>query len=404
MRTAASLNNLGCYGASPSIHPAPSRQLSPRRFTNLPPTLRGEQRQHPITRNTVVNRRFSGQDHRLQASCLTVHTLVANSTLPRDIRTKAVVGRCLEMCLWHGGRPLPKSSSTEIGWFCGCVGILSSGSCVPIRMFNSHLMFLLILLRSQRCLWICFFRHAFSGHPTSKKHLPQTSSCMTSCKSRQRCARKSPSNALKEGIIKDMIRVRFKIFLSSSTTMTPYQLTSSIRSPGRSTTFMEFSPNGRFLAIGDRDLSSLFVLDNRTGYYPNLSVTTPAEPTALAWDTTETFYVGLSDGHFIHYRINLENNELIKGVVNNFFYGGFPATAIALNKDSHILAISVGPEVFVFQRVRTTSECFCNHIVSMNSFHPSQILFCCQRLEPIQLQTRPWDSIPIPKVDLFHRR
>lgn len=152
--------------------------------------------------------------------------------------------------------------------------------------------------------------------------------------------------------------------------MTIYHLTSSIHSPGKATTFLEFSPDSQFLAVGDRDLSSLFILGGRTGYYPNLSATTLAEPTALVWDTTEAVYVGLSNGCFVHYQIDLENNKLAKGVLNNSLRGAFPVTAIALNEGSTVLAVSVGPEVFVFQRIRP-SKFIRNHTASIDSRWPS---------------------------------
>ena len=148
--------------------------------------------------------------------------------------------------------------------------------------------------------------------------------------------------------------------------MTSYQLSSAVRSPGRSITFLEFSPNGRFLAVGDRGLSSLSILDKCTGYHPNLSTTMPAEPRALVWDASEAFYVGLGDGCFIHCQIDHERNDIVKGAVNSALYGVFPVTAIALHQGSNILAVSVGPEVFLFQRARTTSGFTCNYIASMN--------------------------------------
>lgn len=134
-----------------------------------------------------------------------------------------------------------------------------------------------------------------------------------------------------------------------------YKLNFTISSPSKTTTFVEFSPDGRFLAIGDRCLSALFILDKIAGFHPTISATMPADPTALVWETSKTFYVGLSDGRFVYYQIDLGNRKLVKGPVNNFFYGVFPATAIALDAESRTLALSVGPEVFVFRRIRATS-------------------------------------------------
>lgn len=187
-----------------------------------------------------------------------------------------------------------------------------------------------------------------------------------------------------------------------SRTMTFYHLTSSIRSPGRSTTFLEFSPDSRFLAIGDRDLSSLFILDGRTGYY--LSAATLAKPTALVWDTTETFYVGLSNGCFVHYQIDLETHKFVKGAMNKTLCGVFPVTAIALNEVSTVLALSVGPDVFIFHRIHTGGF-IRGAIISMDSYWPSRFPFYSQHFTAFCLQTRPWESVsPVPEVDLFYCR
>lgn len=143
--------------------------------------------------------------------------------------------------------------------------------------------------------------------------------------------------------------------LFSQTTMDCYELNSTVPSPGKSTAFIEFSPNGRFLAAGDWELSSLHILDRLAGFHATVSAITPAKPTALVWETSKTFYVGLGDGRFVHYQIDLRGNKLVKGPVNCFFQGVFPATAIALDAESKTLVLSVGPDVFAFRRIRATS-------------------------------------------------
>lgn len=137
--------------------------------------------------------------------------------------------------------------------------------------------------------------------------------------------------------------------------MVCYKLNSTVSSPGKSITFIEFSPNGRFIAVGDRGLPSLFILDKLTGFHPKISATTPAEPTALVWESSKAFYVRLSDGRFVYYRIDLESCKLVKGTTNSLFHGVFPVTAIALDVESKTLALSVGPEVFAFRKTRSTS-------------------------------------------------
>jgi len=140
--------------------------------------------------------------------------------------------------------------------------------------------------------------------------------------------------------------------------MALYKLNYSISSPGDSTTFVEFSPDGQYLAVGDRNLSSLFILDKLAGFYPIVAAVTPAEPTSLVWETSQAFYVGLKDGCFVYYQINLEGRKLVEGAINTHFYGMFPITAIALAAGSKILVLSVGPDVFLFQRIRATGM-FC---------------------------------------------
>ena len=146
--------------------------------------------------------------------------------------------------------------------------------------------------------------------------------------------------------------------LCSQLAMNHYELNSTVPSPGSSAAFIEFSPTGRFLAVGDQDHCSLYILDKLAGFHPIISATTPAKPTALVWETAVAFYVGLSDGRFIHYRIDLKGNKLVKGTANNFFHGAFPVTAIALSNESKTLVLSVGPDVFAFRRIRATGKLY----------------------------------------------
>jgi len=99
--------------------------------------------------------------------------------------------------------------------------------------------------------------------------------------------------------------------LCSQFAMNYYELNSTVPSPGNTTVFMEFSPNGRFLAVGDQDRCSLYILDKLAGCHPTISVVTITAPTALVWETQTAFYVGSSDGRFIHYRIDLGGNKLV---------------------------------------------------------------------------------------------
>ena len=129
--------------------------------------------------------------------------------------------------------------------------------------------------------------------------------------------------------------------------MTNYELSFTLRSPGSHVSFMEFSPNGRFLAVGDRQSSFLFILDEQAGFRPTISITVPAKPTALMWETDEKFYVGLGNGCFFHYQIDLKGNKLVEISANHFFggYGESPIRAMALDSECKTMVLLVGPEV-----------------------------------------------------------
>ena len=137
--------------------------------------------------------------------------------------------------------------------------------------------------------------------------------------------------------------------------MVYYKLNFTVPSPGNSPTLVEFSPNGRFIVVGNMDSSSLHILDKLAGFHPTVFATVPAKPTALTWEDSKAFYVGLSDGRFVHYRVDLGGKKLVKGVTNSLFRGVFPATAIALDAESKTLVLSVGPDVFAFRRIQATS-------------------------------------------------
>ena len=136
--------------------------------------------------------------------------------------------------------------------------------------------------------------------------------------------------------------------------MSQYKLDFTVSSPVHSVAFLDFSSNGRFLAVGGWGPASLHVLDRLTGFHPIVSSITPAKPTALVWETSKTFYVGFEDGRFVYYRIDLAENRLVAGVMNDFFHGAFPITAMALDAESETLVLSVGPEIFLFRRVHIT--------------------------------------------------
>jgi len=183
-----------------------------------------------------------------------------------------------------------------------------------------------------------------------------------------------------------------------------YELDFTIPSPESDTKFVEFSPNGRFLAVGDEGFPSFCILDRLAGFYPTISVATLAEPTALVWETSNTLYVGLGDGCFIYYAVDPVGKRLVKGPTNRLFRGGFPVTAISLDAESRTLVLSVGPDVFAFRRVRVTGKCcFPTKQGSKLTGVDRRIPFCRKHLKSLQLQKRPRKpSSPVPKIHLFH--
>jgi hypothetical protein len=115
-------------------------------------------------------------------------------------------------------------------------------------------------------------------------------------------------------------------------TMSQYELDFTISSPTGSAVLLDFSSNSRFLAVGGWE-PTLHILDQLAGFDPVVSSTTPAKPTALVWESSKTFYLGLEDGRFIYYRIDLGEKRLVAGITNNFFHGAFPITAMAWMQD-----------------------------------------------------------------------
>jgi len=138
--------------------------------------------------------------------------------------------------------------------------------------------------------------------------------------------------------------------------MENYELHFTVPSPGGHKTFVDFSPTGRFLVVGEQDSSSLHILDRRAGFHPTLSASTRAKPTAVVWETYATFYVGLSNGEFVHYRIDLGDKKLVEGISNHHFRGAFPITAMAIDVESKRMVLSVGPGIYALRRFRATSE------------------------------------------------
>lgn len=138
--------------------------------------------------------------------------------------------------------------------------------------------------------------------------------------------------------------------------MNEYLLQHTLQSLGGSVSVVEFSPNGRFLIVGEGQPARLQVLDRLAGFCPTIEADTISQPTSFVFESSATFLAGLDDGRFVVYSIDLRSKRLIKGWTNNVLRGPSSVAAIALNETSQILALAVGPSVFVFRRISETGE------------------------------------------------
>lgn len=147
---------------------------------------------------------------------------------------------------------------------------------------------------------------------------------------------------------------------------------------------MEFSPNGRFLIVGDGTRDRLYVLDRVTGFRPVIETGTISSPTSLTFESSTSFFVGLSDGRFVEYKVDLRSKYLVKGWTNDALHGGFPVTAMTLDATVRVLALAVGPGVFVFNRVARTGAwiLFC-WVSGGNSAHFRPIRVCSEYFQPV---------------------
>lgn len=127
---------------------------------------------------------------------------------------------------------------------------------------------------------------------------------------------------------------------------------------------MEFSPTGRFLVVGDREPARLRVFDRQVGFRLTIGEDVTSSPTSLTFESPTSFLAGLDDGRFVEYRIDPSSQRLVKVWTNSALRGISYIAAIALDETSQILALAVGPSVFVFSRVSETGE-----VPSFFSYH-----------------------------------
>lgn len=147
--------------------------------------------------------------------------------------------------------------------------------------------------------------------------------------------------------------------------MNGYHLQYTIQSLRGSVDAMEFSPSGRFLVVGDGNPARLRVLDRLTRFCPTMEAEAISQPTSFAFENSSTFLVGLDDGRFSKYTIDLRSKRLVIGWTNSGPRGPSPVTAMALNKTGQTLALVAGPNVLVFIRVFENGEAPHRTLVSL---------------------------------------
>jgi WD40 repeat protein len=139
-------------------------------------------------------------------------------------------------------------------------------------------------------------------------------------------------------------------------TMNEYHLRYTLQSLEGPMNVMEFSPDGKFLIVGEGQPARLRVFDRLAGFCPAIEADTISQPTSLAFESSTTFLAGLDDGRFVEYSIDLKSKRLVKGRTNSVLRGPSLVSALALDEKSQTLALAVGPSVFVFRRVSGTGE------------------------------------------------
>lgn len=158
---------------------------------------------------------------------------------------------------------------------------------------------------------------------------------------------------------------------------------------------MGFSPSGRFLIVGDRRPARLRVLDSVTGFRPAIEAEASAPPTSFVFECETTFLAGFNNGRFVKYTIDLGSKRLVKEWTNNTLRGPSPVNALALDEASQILALAVGPSVFIFVRAPETGETSRQGLVSRLT-HSRRVSICSEYLESLRLRERYHRAFPSP--------
>jgi len=178
--------------------------------------------------------------------------------------------------------------------------------------------------------------------------------------------------------------------------MVRYHLRYTLQSLEGPVNAMEFSPNGQFLIVGESQPPRLRVLDRLAGFRPVIETDAISQPTSFVFESSTAFLAGHDDGRFVEYRIDLKSRRLIEGWTNNLLRGPSPVSALALNETSRILALAVGPSVFVFHRISGTGQTLSlGHVPKLTSL-PGEFQFIANISRYFDLGCNPIRPPPIP--------
>jgi hypothetical protein len=95
-----------------------------------------------------------------------------------------------------------------------------------------------------------------------------------------------------------------------------------------------------------------------SGFRLVIETWTASQPASLAFESSTSFLVGLDDGRFARYRIDLGSGRATHQWTNDTPRGTSPVTAIALDTTTRVLALAVGSDILVFNRFTTTGGFF----------------------------------------------
>ena len=157
---------------------------------------------------------------------------------------------------------------------------------------------------------------------------------------------------------------------------------------------MVFSPNGRFLIAGGTEPARLRVFDRLVGFRPTMETDAVSSPTSLTFESSTSFLVGLDDGRFVRYAIGLNPKRLVQGWTNNTLRGALCVTAIALDETAQVLALAVGPSVFVFSRISETGEVPSRVSLSQLTYLPDRFQFTSNISKYFDLEGEPASPSP----------